>query len=307
MSPIAWASVISGNKPPNSEVEQAFRAVMNRLADYVEAGLAERSIRKHASPLFRPFSFVTAIKPAAFVVVLAPSPGGIGNYRWVNDDAEALTPSSLAHSAEVELGWEVALAVELPRNGTDGRDQVVAQIASAHVVEVERTVAISRVKGADTIPHLSDYLREFLNDNPDPDRNVFLMMRFQDTEQMRSVNDSLRNSLAANGMNPLRADDKDYTGELWTNLQVYMAGCHLGVAVFEDIDNRDFNPNVSLELGYMLGTGRRCLLLKEKRLPTLPADVVNRLYKPFDAFKIESTIRAQVDRWVQVDLGHGRA
>jgi hypothetical protein len=177
------------------------------------------------------------------------------------------------------------------------------EAADAHASALEASNAMKRVRGADVVPHLVPYLRQFLADNPDPDRNVFIMMRFRETEQMASIHSTLCDALARHGMTGLRADDKDYTGELWTNLQVYMTGCHLGIAVFEDIDERDFNPNVSLELGYMFGTSRRCLLLKEKRLPALPADVVNRLYKPFDAFRIAETIDAEVARWVSVDLG----
>lgn len=75
------------------------------------------------------------------------------------------------------------------------------------------------------------------------------------------------------------------------------------VSVFEDIDHRDFNPNVSLELGYMLGKHKRCLILKERRLQQLPTDVVNRLYKPFDAFDIEGSIGSQVLEWIDNDLG----
>jgi hypothetical protein len=96
---------------------------------------------------------------------------------------------------------------------------------------------------------------------------------------------------------------RDYTGELWSNIEVYMTCSMYGVAVFEDIDKRDFNPNVSLELGYMLANRRRCLILKEQRLPDLPADVVHRLYKPFDMFDIERSVSREVARWVDVDLG----
>jgi hypothetical protein len=85
-----------------------------------------------------------------------------------------------------------------------------------------------------------------------------------------------------------------------------MTCCHYGVAVFEDIDRLDFNPNVSLELGYMMGHRKRTLILKEQRLPNLPADVVHRLYKPFDMFAITDSVSREVRRWVEVDLGFPR-
>lgn len=103
-------------------------------------------------------------------------------------------------------------------------------------------------------------------------------------------------------MNAVRADDRDYTGELWSNIEVYLTGCQYGIAVFEDIDQRDFNPNVSLELGYLMGRGKRTLLLKEKRLPRVPTDVVHRLYKEFDGYDIENSIKREVGQWITRDL-----
>jgi hypothetical protein len=128
------------------------------------------------------------------------------------------------------------------------------------------------------------------------------MMRFAPKDQLKTVHSAVRDTLTARGLQCVRADDRDYTGDVWSNIEVYLTGCKYGIAVFEDIDERDFNPNVSLELGYMMGRKRRCLLLKEKRLPKMPADVVHKLYQPWDAFKIEETISAQVARWVDVDL-----
>lgn len=62
-----------------------------------------------------------------------------------------------------------------------------------------------------------------------------------------------------------------------------MAACDLGVAVFEQLVEPDFNPNVSLEVGYMLAQKKKLLLLKERSLPRLSSDLVGHLYKEFDA------------------------
>ncbi len=77
-----------------------------------------------------------------------------------------------------------------------------------------------------------------------------------------------------------------------------MRACKYGVAVFEQAFKKDFNPNVSLELGFMLSRGRRVLLLKEKQLKALPTDVVGKLYQEFDIGKPE-TICKIVDKWVE--------
>lgn len=149
-------------------------------------------------------------------------------------------------------------------------------------------------------------LREFLNDHPDPDRNVFVIMRFLDSAQLEEAYAAIKSTLADRGFHAVRADDRDYTGELWSNVEVHLTGCKYGIAVFEDIDRRDFNPNVALELGYMIGRNKRCLILKEQRLPVLPADVIHRLYKPFDMFNVTASVSREVARWIDVDLGFAR-
>lgn len=172
--------------------------------------------------------------------------------------------------------------------------------------EVERANRLGRLGDLTGLSHLEPDLRRFLEDHPNPDRNVFVMMRFIDSTQMNETYQTIKDTCSAYGFDAVRADDRDYTGELWSNIEVYMTCCHYGVAVFEDIEQRDFNPNVSLELGYMLGRRKRSLILKEKRLPNLPADVVHRLYKPFDMFSIAESVSREVRRWIEVDLGFPR-
>lgn len=299
--PLAWSGISTGASTLEGNQEKELRALLDELGDAVERSLTARGLPRHLSPLFRPFNLYAARGPDQLHVVFSAAQG-IPSYRWVKQ-TEPATPAGLASALRAQLGWDISLAFSLPLDPGQLGGSAIADVADAHVQQLDTSQAVSRVRGADAVPHLVPYLRAFLASHPDPDRNVFIMMRFRDTDQMQSINRTIRDALAGHGMAGLRADDRDYTGELWSNLQIYMTGCHFGIAVFEDIDDRDFNPNVSLELGYMLGTSRRCLLLKEKRLPNLPTDVVNRLYKPFDAFHIEETVSAQIDRWVSVDLG----
>lgn len=141
-----------------------------------------------------------------------------------------------------------------------------------------------------------------LFDYPNPRLNAFVMMRFYEGKQYQAILKSLRESLKYYGVNGLRADDKSYANLLWANVKSYMDACSLGVAVFEQIDNADFNPNVSLELGYMMAHDKPLLLLKEKQLETLPTDIVGRLYHTFDSNDISSTIQQCVRKWLR-DVG----
>ncbi len=76
-------------------------------------------------------------------------------------------------------------------------------------------------------------------------------------------------TLASYGITALRADDKDYHEDLFTNIVTYLYGCSFGIAVFERIETDDVNPNVSLEVGYMQGLRKPVCLLKDKTLRAL--------------------------------------
>lgn len=141
-----------------------------------------------------------------------------------------------------------------------------------------------------------------LFDFPNPRTNVFLMMRFGETKQNAHILDSLRGIMGHYGMNLLRADQKSYADFLWANIQAYISACNYGIAVFEQINDKDFNPNVSLEVGYMLALQKPVLLLKEQRLQNLPTDLVGHLYKQFDSFDVENSIRPKVKEWLR-DVG----
>ena len=91
--------------------------------------------------------------------------------------------------------------------------------------------------------------------------------------------------------------------DLWTNVCSYMLGCKFGICVFDQIDARDFNPNVQIEYGFMRALNKRVLLLKDDRQPYMPTDIVGKVYKPFDTYDIESSVRSRVQAWAERDLG----
>lgn len=150
--------------------------------------------------------------------------------------------------------------------------------------------------------HLEDSLSAFFEDNPHFDSNIFLMMRFNESTQFNEIVSSLKTGLNKYGLRVLRADERAYHDSLMENVFTYLIGCKYGIVVFEEIEERSFNPNVALELGYMLALNRRVLILKDSRMPKLPTDIVGRIYKTFDIFTIRDSILKQVDQWI-VDLG----
>jgi len=141
-----------------------------------------------------------------------------------------------------------------------------------------------------------------LAEHPNSAFNAFVMMRFVDEGSAPRVLAAVRSALGRYGIRVLRADDKAFTDSLWSNVTAYMSACDLGVAVFEQLQNLEFNPNVSLELGYMLALGRKVLLLKDRQLPLLPSDILGHLYKEFDRNEIPSSVARAVGSWLR-DIG----
>jgi hypothetical protein len=135
------------------------------------------------------------------------------------------------------------------------------------------------------------------------DRNVFVMMRYADTPQFHSIETSIRDSLARYGLIARLAKDRALSDDLWENIRLYMTWARYGIGVFEEIDRREFNPNISLELGYMYALGRRCLLLKDKRMPRLPTDMCGKIYRDFDTSASDVTVSGEVAAWCETDLG----
>ena len=130
-------------------------------------------------------------------------------------------------------------------------------------------------------------------------------MRFRDSPQFNEVFDSIRRTLARYGLAALRADMRVYSpdGDLWDNICIYMLGCRYGVCVFEELDDRHFSPNVPSEYGFMRALNRPVLLLKDQRMPQMPADITGKLFEPFDGYRITETIAEQVTSWCERDLG----
>jgi len=95
-----------------------------------------------------------------------------------------------------------------------------------------------------------------------------------------------------------RADDKQYHEDLYWNVLTYMHGCGYGVAIVDRIEEDEFSPNVAFEIGYMKGLNKNVCILKDKNLKELPADLLGKLYKPFDPQNPENTIRESLSEWL---------
>ena len=123
-------------------------------------------------------------------------------------------------------------------------------------------------------------------------------MQFGKTESHTNILIAIRKALAENKLSGVRADDKYYHDDNYYNILTYLHGCDIGIAVFETLTEPQFNPNISLEVGYLLGLRKPVCLLKEKSLSALHSDLVGKLYREFDINNCESTINRELNNWL---------
>lgn len=141
-------------------------------------------------------------------------------------------------------------------------------------------------------------LRAFKLDHPDPQKVAFVMMRFGTTPAHDKIIEGIRDTLKPYGIKAVRADEKEYHQFLMPNILTYLHGCGFGIAVFERIEQEDFNPNVSLEVGYIMALGKDVCLLKDRTLKTLHTDLVGNLYRTFDPQDPVASIPPELTRWL---------
>jgi hypothetical protein len=263
-------------------------------------------------PFARPSNFLVVLNPDSIHLVVDDiSIGGMPDHTYVDrrNEIPALNLNAIIGASVQDLGFREPIGVSLPLVAlTDDkatRREILAPIVQQLCVQLSQRALIRRLQIPHGYEHFSRYLPAFLADHPDIDSNIFLMMRFRAGNQYDEIHRTLKSEFANFGLKVLRADDKDYTGDLWENVCLYMLGSKYGVAVFEEIDLREFNPNVAFELGFMTAQNNRCLLLKDQRMPKLPTDIVGKLYKEFDTYNIPKTMQASVQRWCG-DLGLSR-
>ena len=144
-------------------------------------------------------------------------------------------------------------------------------------------------------------IEEFQRDNPYYEKNVFVMMRFGESKELKKIERAIRNALSSYGFHGLRADDKTYGNSrlLWENLITYMHGCRFGIAVLEDLTKDEFNPNIALEYGYLRALGKQTLLLKERRFRNIRSDILGTIWIEFDILDIDNTIKEAIGRWIK--------
>lgn len=286
--------------------EELLCEVVDEFADAVEIALDREGISQLESPLWRPWNLVAITDRDKAIVVFEKNTGGYTEFHLLDDNEDLWSAVDFVTVMKLSRQREIQATIELPwKSSGAARAAKIKKAVQLHVDEVKQSQILGQLRGTEGLEHLQPQFERFLRDHPDPSKNFFLMMSFEPSPQLEAVYSTIEATLSARGLHCVRADNKDYSEDLWTNIEIYLTCCNFGIAVYEDMHARSANPNVALEVGYMLAKRKRVLLLKEKSLPAMPSDLVHKLYKKFDAFKIEETVTAEVARWVDVDLEVG--
>jgi hypothetical protein len=136
--------------------------------------------------------------------------------------------------------------------------------------------------------------------------NVFCMTRFPSEgptpDPVTGAIETIRETLRPFGLTLHLASDRLLDDDLLTNVGAYMWGSQYGIGIVENLAKSGINYNAVIELGGMIVTGRRCAILKDRAIKSLPTDLSGQVYKTVDLADL-STVEAETRHWISADLG----
>jgi hypothetical protein len=185
---------------------------------------------------------------------------------------------------------------------------VAAEAAIGHAAVLGRsahTLFPPTLAPVDLIPALHRFLSDFPFDT-----NIFAMTRFPDAHALGADPVAMALKAAAvacelHGFHLHVASAAAIHENLWTNVTAHMWASRYGIAFFENRAGEGLNYNLTIEVGSMLMTGRRCALLKDSSIDKMPTDLVGHIYKNVDIGDTASVTDAVHD-WFVNDLGGAR-
>lgn len=304
---LTGAAYVQGNMP--SDIRQKVMRLCSSFDSMVQAEVQRLGLPPALVAAALPCNLFCLLDQKTLHVVLTSlNVGGMPRQVFIDRRQEApLQPQQVLASAVGELGFQSPYALYFGSRILDAADgeqrPVIETVAKQHVQDCIKAAKLPRaIPGYEGLQPLLD---RFSEDHAEFDKNVFIAMRFRSGKQFLEIHEAAKSGLAKYGLKGLRVDDKAYPpdGDLWANICVYMMGCKLGVCVFEEIDEREFNPNVPLEYGFMRAMNRQVLLLKDIRMSKMPSDMTGKLYRSFDTCDITQTVHEQISQWAERDLG----
>lgn len=133
---------------------------------------------------------------------------------------------SLAIADKLKQGRYITIEVEegdMYRITARGLDQVEGrtQVVAAPYIRPQ----------TEPPPQIQDSLRNFRAEYTNSDKVAFIMMQFIQTPAHDRITEAIKAELGKHGITGVRADDREYHHDMFPNVETYMHGCGLGIAV----------------------------------------------------------------------------
>lgn|GEM_PF-1174160 len=238
------------------------------------------------------------------VFALAPGMDSL-NYRNLRSFGR-IQLEAIVHQTRIEIG-DVIWAFSVPIFASEQeKENVIKNMSAQYVNSILQAHAKKEDKPSNESinnPEIATGLEKIRKDYPIGTKIAFIIMKFGDTTVHKEMIHDIKAVLKKHGIVGLRADDKEYMDDLFLNVKVYMHTCDFGIAIYERILSDDFNPNVSLEVGYLLGMKKPVMLLKDQTLKSLNTDLTGKLYKEFDTTNTKGSITNAIEKWLS-DKGY---
>ena len=231
----------------------------------------------------------------AFAQLRIPQPGNLGSVLSRLGQRGLLVRSDSNQWALTPTGENKVAELGVTLGAADFQTEYSAELAGS----VHHTI------GAEFAPlPLAGPIGEFLQEHPF-DRNVFGISRYpaagDESDPLTSAMDVARSTLSGYSLDFHLASDRNVSDEVWSNVAAWMWACRYGVAFIETRTEQGMNRNVLVEVGAMLMTGRRCVLLKDRSVDRMPTDLVGHIYKEID-LDDTTTVQAALEEWCEADL-----
>jgi hypothetical protein len=126
----------------------------------------------------------------------------------------------------------------------------------------------------------SGQIKNFLQKNSFG-KNVFIMVSYR--ARLEPLINDVKDRLVTLDLNPVLAKDHSLTNDLYNPIACLLC-CSYGIAIFDRAETaQTHNPNVVYELGMMQLLKRPCVILKHRKLKTMPTDLLSMLYEDYSS------------------------
>ena len=145
-----------------------------------------------------------------------------------------------------------------------------------------------------------------LKENPFK-KNIFIMMKFRDDDRDGYTNTEIykliRDIIEGAGYNCVRADQEEWThlaDESSYNPLAVSYCCKYGIALIDEPEKEAaYNSNVIYELGMMATQNKKCILLRDENVESIPFDLITTIHRTYSMHSYEKDIRNHLKSWLK--------